>query len=116
MDNTFVGLEHFQVHFIVSPPPSSSHDGVAGEIGNATEVAAVTSHQDVALLAPGLAPAVRDKNNKYINTKTDTQESPHTSPVLHDPVFPSLGVHSEADRQHGVVDIVLVAVPVVVNT
>lgn len=50
------------------PPPSSaripSHDGVAGEVGDAAEVAAVASHQDVALVAPPLAPAVGERQKR----------------------------------------------------
>lgn len=38
---------------------AASHERVAGEVGDATEVATVTCHQDVTLVAPPLTPAVR---------------------------------------------------------
>ena len=50
--------------FLLSSTLIPSHDGVAGEVGDAAEVATVTGHQDVALLAPALAPAVRGKRQK----------------------------------------------------
>lgn len=37
----------------------SSQDGVASEVGDAAEVATVTCHQDVSLVAPFLTPAVK---------------------------------------------------------
>lgn len=39
-----------------------------------------------------------------------------SSPVLHNPELPPLGVHTVPDGQDGVVDVFFVAVAVVVNT
>lgn len=39
----------------------SSQDGVASEVGDAAEVATVTCHQDVSLVAPFLTPAVKKR-------------------------------------------------------
>jgi len=45
-----------------------------------------------------------------------TPPPPDPSPVLDDPVLLALGGDSEAHRQHGVIDVVAVAVLVVVHT
>lgn len=53
--------------FPASMVPSATwclHDGVTGQVGNATRIPAVTCHLDVPLVAPALAPAVREGENK----------------------------------------------------
>lgn len=108
---------------------SSSHNGVAGQVGDAAQVAAVTCHHDVALLSPGFAPAVKTRERwRERDASEPPPDAPQVvmmmmmmmmlfpSPVLDDPEFLPLGGHSEAHGQHGVIDVVLVAVAVVVDT
>lgn len=47
-------------------PPRSSHERVAGQVGDATQVTAVTSHQDVPLVAPRCVPAVQGTEKKSV--------------------------------------------------
>lgn len=60
--------------------PHSSHDGVAGEVGDAAEVATVTCHQDVAVLAPALAPAVGERQKMTTGKERKRRESCWASP------------------------------------
>lgn len=46
------------------PCPDSSHHRVAGQVGDAAQVATVTGHHDVALLAPAVAPAYRGERER----------------------------------------------------
>jgi len=45
-------------------PLGRSHDGIAGQVGDPAEVVTVTRHQDVALVAPALAPTVNNKKRE----------------------------------------------------
>lgn len=105
------------------PAPDSSHHRVAGQVGDAAQVAAVTGHQDVALLAPALAPAYRGERER----ERGSWNKPHPGgneqgrvvwhpPVLDDPVGLLPGAHTVAHQQHGMVDVFTVALRVVVNT
>lgn len=44
-------------HFALEASADSSHHRVAGQVGDATQVAPVTGHEHVAILAPARAPA-----------------------------------------------------------
>ena len=44
---------------------SGSHDRVTGKVGDATEIATVSCHEDVAFVTPALTPAVkRDRSRQ----------------------------------------------------
>ena len=52
-------------------PGRPSHDWIAGQVGDPTEVATVTCHQDVSLVAPALAPTVNQKKKQLKRERSE---------------------------------------------